>query len=190
MEKVIKDADESVDNSIDTQSAENESIKAQESKIKTLEEELTKQKDLLLRTAAEYENFRKRTDKEKISIYSDATSMVILQIIPIADSLERAVLSQNEASEDYRKGLEMIMNQFQAALKSLNVESFGEKGDTFNPDIHNAVSHIENKELDESTVSEVFQKGYKIGDKIIRHAMVQVANWWVLPNSLKIYYSL
>lgn len=144
--------------------------------IEKLKKEVNLQKDKFLRTAAEYENFRKRTEKEKAAIYSDATARAIMAILPIADSLERASQSTQGSNEDYQKGLELVINQFNASLKKLNVESFGEKEDEFNPDLHNAVSHIDSEELGENLISEVFQKGYKIGDKIIRHAMVQVAN--------------
>ena len=146
------------------------------SELEKLTEELSKQKDLLLRTAAEYENFRKRTEKEKTAIYSNAISLTILAILPIADSLDRAIKASENSSEEYKKGLEMINNQFNDSLKSLSVESFGNTGEKFDPQIHNAVSHIDDEKLDENVIAQVFQKGYKINDKIIRHAMVQVAN--------------
>lgn len=144
--------------------------------IEGLKKELEAQKDRLLRTAAEYDNFRKRTEKEKALIYSDATSVAVSAILPIADSLEHATKSLEGTDENYQKGLLLIVNQFNESLKKLKVESFGEKGDSFNPDLHNAVSHIEDEQLGENVVSEVFQKGYKIGDHIVRYAMVQVAN--------------
>lgn len=144
--------------------------------IESLKKELDAQKDRLLRTAAEYDNFRKRTEKEKALIYSDATSVAVSAILPIADSLEHATKSLEGADENYQKGLLLIVNQFNESLKKLKVESFGEKGDSFNPDLHNAVSHIEDEQLGENVISEVFQKGYKIGDHIVRYAMVQVAN--------------
>lgn len=147
-----------------------------QNKADALEAELQKQKDILLRTMAEYDNYRKRTEREKAAIYNDAKSDTVEKILPIADNLERA-LEQKECSvEDLRKGVEMIWKQFVDAMEKLGIESMGEVGEPFNPDKHNAVSHIDSEELDENTVAAVFQKGYKIGDKVIRHAMVQVAN--------------
>ena len=147
-----------------------------QNKADALEAELQKQKDILLRTMAEYDNYRKRTEREKAAIYNDAKSDTVEKILPIADNLERA-LEQKECSvEDLRKGVEMIWKQFVDAMEKLGIESMGEVGEPFNPDKHNAVSHIDSEELDENTVAVVFQKGYKIGDKVIRHAMVQVAN--------------
>lgn len=144
--------------------------------LEKMEKELASQKDRLLRIAAEYENFRKRTEKEKASIYSDAISMAVGAILPIADSLENATKSLENLDENYKKGLNLIVSQFNESMKKLNVESFGDKGDTFNPDLHNAVAHIEDDNLEENVIAEVFQKGYKIGDRIVRYAMVQVAN--------------
>jgi molecular chaperone GrpE len=138
--------------------------------------ELKKQKDILLRTAAEYDNFRKRTEREKLALYADATSAVVAEFLPVADNLARA-LEQKECNvEDLRKGVEMVFSQLQAALKKLNVTEIGKEGEPFDPDLHNAVSHIEDENVGENTITQVFQKGYKIQDKVIRHAMVQVAN--------------
>ena len=153
-----------------------ESSEVMKKKLKKTEEELQKQKDILLRTAAEYDNYRKRTEREKTSIYTDATADTIEKILPVADNLERA-LSQEECTvEDLKKGVEMVNKQLVDALTKLGVTTMGEIGDEFNPELHNAVSHIEDENTGENTISQVFQKGYKIGDKIIRHAMVQVAN--------------
>lgn len=165
-EELIEDSNENV-------SSKEDNINKDIAKLK---EELDKQKDLLLRTAAEYENFRRRTEKEKAMIYSDATCVAVSAILPIADNIERAVKIESASAEDYQKGFEMIIKQFNDALSKLSVESFGEKGDAFNPEIHNAVSHIDNENFDENVISEVFQKGYKVKDRVIRHAMVQVAN--------------
>lgn len=157
---------DNVKNSDDEQSIE----------VEKLKKELQLKTDILLRTAAEYENYRKRTEREKASIYSDATASAISAILPIADSIERAIKSLEGTNEEYKKGLELIKNQLEDSFKTLGVESFGEKGDKFNPDVHNAISHIENDELEENVISEIFQKGYKISDKIVRYAMVQAAN--------------
>ncbi len=129
-----------------------------------------------MRLAAEYDNYRKRTTAEKLNIYADATAKAVSEILVVADSLEAALKSSKDAPEEFRKGLELVNSQFTAALQKLGVEAFGEAGEAFDPQLHNAVSKVENEELGENAIAMVFQKGYKTGDKIIRHAMVQVAN--------------
>lgn len=147
-----------------------------EKKIKELEEALNKQKDQLLRTAAEYDNYRKRSEREKTAVYSDATAAAVSEILPVEDNLERA-LSQKECTvEDLRKGVEMVQTQMKACLKKLGVTEMGAVGEAFDPALHNAVMHIEDESLGENVISQVLQKGYLIGDKVVRHAMVQVAN--------------
>ena len=154
----------------------NGGLRLSEEKLKKAEEDLQAQKDRLLRTAAEYDNYRKRTEREKAAIYADATADTILQILPVADNLERALAQEECSVEDLRKGVEMVNNQMLDALSKLGVAVIGMEGEPFNPDIHNAVSHIEDEKLGENVISSVFQKGYRLGEKIVRHAMVQVAN--------------
>lgn len=144
--------------------------------VKKLKNELNDYKDRLLRTAAEYENYRKRSEKEKDIIYSDALNFVILGILPIADSLEAAEEALIGQDEEYKKGIKLLKDQFNDVLGKLGVESFGEKGEKFEPSIHNAVSHIEEENEKQNEISKVFQKGYKSKNRIIRHAMVQVTN--------------
>lgn len=144
--------------------------------LKEAQEELQKQKDSYMRLAAEYDNYRKRTTAEKLNIYADATAKAVSEILAVADSLDAAIKSSKDAPEEFRKGLELVNSQFTAALQKLNVEAFGEAGEPFDPQLHNAVSKVENEGLGENTIAMVFQRGYKTGDKIIRHAMVQVAN--------------
>lgn len=144
--------------------------------IEKIKSELEAYKDRFLRTTAEYDNFRKRTEKEKLSTYMNATSKAILTILPVADSLELAEKACEGGSEEYKKGLSMVKSQFNESLKILGVEAFGKVGDKFNPDIHNAVSHINDENDEENIISEVFQKGYMLKDRVIRHAMVQVTN--------------
>lgn len=146
-----------------------------EEEIKGLKEELEKQKEIFMRTAAEYDNYRKRTEREKSSIYNDATAAAVQTILPVLDSLERAIETLNGADDEHTKGMTMIMAQMQESLKKLKVEEYGARGDEFNPELHNAVAQVEAPDLEENQIAAVFQKGYKIGDKIIRHAMVQVA---------------
>lgn len=144
--------------------------------IEKLKNELAVQKDLFLRIAAEYNNYRKRTEKDKTLIYSDATANAISTILPIADSLDIANKSLKDVPLEYQKGIEMIIEQLNSSFKKLSIESFGIAGDIFNPDIHNAISHVDDDSVGENTIVEVYQKGYKLNDKIIRHAMVKVAN--------------
>lgn len=147
-----------------------------QARLEQAQEELKKQKELLLRTAAEYDNYRKRTEREKTAVYADATAAAVTEFLPVADNLERALKQQDCTVEDLRKGVEMVGAQLKGALAKLGVTEMGEAGEVFNPDLHNAVSHVEDENAGENTVVQVFQKGYKIGDKIVRHAMVQVAN--------------
>jgi len=150
--------------------------KTENSETEKLKKELSETKELLLRTAAEYDNFRKRSEREKTSIYGDATSKAVSAMLPFADSLDAALNSSETQSEEYKKGIELLQNQLKSCFSKLNVEPFGDVGDDFDPNLHNAISHVEDEDEKESFVSAVFQKGYKIGDKIIRHAMVQVTN--------------
>lgn len=148
----------------------------EKSECDKLKEELAATKDRYLRIAAEYENYRRRTEKEKQAIYSDATADAVKEILAIGDSLERALEAVEKASDESKKGIELITNQYFKALKALGVEPFGEEGDKFDPNLHNAVSATEKKDTEKDTVTAVYQTGYKIGDKVIRHAMVQVNN--------------
>lgn len=144
--------------------------------LEDLKKELESQKNNYLRLAAEYDNYRKRTTNEKAGIYSDATAKAVSEILTVADSLEMAVKAAENAPEEFKKGIELVAAQMQNALAKLNVEKFGEVGEEFNPELHNAVSKVEDESLGENVIAQVFQSGYKTGDKIIRHAMVQVAN--------------
>ena len=139
------------------------------------EEKYNAERDAHLRIAAEYDNFRKRTVKEKEASYGNGKADAVAKILPIYDNLERAL---NQPTEDvaYKKGVEMTMNELVKIFTGLGVEIFGAQGDAFDPNLHNAVMHIDSEELGENTVAQVFQKGFKIGDKIVRFAMVQVAN--------------
>ena len=140
------------------------------------EKKLAEANDNLMRTLAEYDNFRKRSQREKASIYLDTKAEVIEKLLPIIDNFERAALHTDADAETYRKGVEMTVAQLLEAVKALGVESFGEKGDSFDPNMHNAVMHGEDEALGESSVSDVFAKGYRLGDKIIRPATVKVVN--------------
>ena len=131
--------------------------------------------DQYLRLAAEYDNFRKRSQREKDAIYQNAVADTAKKLLPIYDNLERA-LKNDTTDEAFKKGVEMTMTELVKILNGLGVEIFGQVGDSFDPNLHNAVMHTENEELGENVIAQVFQKGFKLGDKVVRFAMVQVAN--------------
>ena len=139
------------------------------------EEKYNAERDAHLRVAAEFDNFRKRTIKEKEASYGNGKADAIAKMLPIYDNLERAL---NQACEDaaYKKGVEMTMNELVKIFTSLGVEIFGNVGDEFDPNIHNAIMHTEDESVAENTITMVFQKGIRMGEKIVRFAMVQVAN--------------
>ena len=139
------------------------------------EEKYNQEHDSYLRLAADYDNFRKRTIKEKEQSYGNGKADAVEKLLPVYDNLERAL---NQPTEDaaYKKGVEMTMNELVKIFTSLGVEIFGNVGDEFDPNLHNAVMHIDSEELGENTIAQVFQKGFKIGEKVVRFAMVQVAN--------------
>ena len=140
-----------------------------------LKAELEKSKDQLLRTAAEFDNYKKRTDRERASVAEYAKCEVIKKLLPILDNIDRAAAADN-AGEEYIKGIEMIVKQFSSLADSLGIEEIGKAGDVFDPNLHEAVMHIEDETLGENVIAEVLQKGYKLGDTVIRAAMVKVAN--------------
>ena len=133
------------------------------------EEKYSEEHDSYLRLAADYDNFRKRSAKEKETLYAAGKADAVEKLLPVYDNLERA-LNQATADEAYKKGVEMTMTQLVGILNGLGV------GDEFDPNIHNAVMHTEDEALGENVISQVFQKGFKLGEKIVRFAMVQVAN--------------
>jgi len=139
------------------------------------EEKYNAEHDARLRVAAEYDNFRKRTIKEKEASYGNGKADAVAKMLPVYDNLERA-LNQETADAAFKKGVEMTMNELVKIFTALGVEIFGTVGDAFDPNLHNAVMHIDSDELEENTISQVFQKGFKIGEKVVRFAMVQVAN--------------
>jgi len=139
------------------------------------EEKYNAEHDSYLRLAADYDNYRKRTAKEKEQSYSNGKADTILKLLPIYDNLERA-MSQDTEDAAYKKGVEMTMTELVKIFTGLGVEIFGEAGEHFDPSLHNAVMHTEDDRVGESTITQVFQKGFKLGEKIVRFAMVQVAN--------------
>lgn len=128
-----------------------------------------------MRTLAEYDNYRKRTIKEKESIYPEAKAVVVEKFLPVMDNFQRALDSAEEKDAFY-EGVAMVKKQMDEVLASLGVEEIKAVGEEFNPELHNAVMHIDDEEKGENIIVEEFQKGYKIGDRVIRHSMVKVAN--------------
>ena len=144
--------------------------------LKEAAEKLVREeKDRYLRLAAEYDNFRKRSQKEKDSLYTDIKVDTLRKFLPVYDNLERA-LKQATADEAYRKGVEMIMAQFKSTMDGLGVTEIAAEGEKFDAEKHNAVMHVEDESFGENEIVEVFQRGFTLGDKVIRFAMVKVAN--------------
>ena len=143
--------------------------------IENLKEQLEQKNDLLLRTAAEFDNFKKRTEREKTTVAEFAKAGLIKQLLPILDNIDRAAATDKE-NPDYIKGIEMIVKQFEGIAANLGIVEIAAVGDVFNPEMHEAVMHVEDENLAENVIADVLQKGYKIGDTVIRAAMVKVAN--------------
>ena len=150
--------------------------KEQMEKMEGLAKDLAAQNDKYLRLAAEYDNYRKRTAKEKETIYQDARIETVSKFLEVYDNLERAVNQPGDEDNVHKKGMEMIFHQLEAVLDKIGVTVLDPKGESFDPERHSAVMHIESEELGENIVSQVFQKGFLLGGKVIRFAAVQVAN--------------
>ncbi len=172
-EAAVEEKEEKVEKTEKPEKKKSKKDKAQE-KLKELEAALADEKDKRMRLMAEYDNYRKRTSAEKLGIYDDATAKAVEELLPVADSLTMAMQNMQDAPEEFKKGIELVGNQLKTSLEKLKVEAFCEVGEEFDPNLHNAVSKVESDEFEENKITAVFQKGYRIGDKIIRHAMVQV----------------
>lgn len=175
MAKTEKKQAAPVEETVETPETAEETTLEVTEEVNPWEEKYNAEHDSFLRLAADYDNFRKRTVKEKEASYGNGKADTIAKLLPIYDNLERAL---NQPTEDaaYKKGVEMTMNELVKIFTGLGVEIFGNVGDGFDPNLHNAVMHIDDESLEENTISQVFQKGFKIGDKVVRFAMVQVAN--------------
>ena len=149
--------------------------KAEPAQDDAVAKQLKEQEEKYLRLAAEYDNYRKRTAKEKESLWTDAKVDTVKALLPVYDNLERAI-QQETADEAYKKGVEMTMNQLKEVLNKLGVTEIPALGQPFDPNFHNAVMHIDDEKLGENTIAQVFQAGFQCGDKVVRFAMVQVAN--------------
>lgn len=163
-----------------TQTEKTEEVPAEESsaeqkRIEELEKQLGDEKDKYLRVAAEYDNFRKRSVNDRLNAVADAQAKVITEILSVIDNFERAMDAEC-SDENYKKGVEMIFKQYTGILDKLGVTEIKALGEPFDPNIHHAVNQVEDENFGENTVCQVFQKGYKLGDKVIRCAMVVVAN--------------
>ena len=154
--------------------SEKKKSKKSDKLLEEKEAQINELNDKYLRLAAEYDNFRRRSAKEREGIYADAYAEAMKAIMPVIDNLERAAMYSD--AEKVRAGLELTFKSFADTLDKLGIVAFGEAGETFDPNLHNAVMHIEDEEKGEGEIVEVFQKGYKRGDKVIRYAMVKVAN--------------
>ena len=172
-EKKETPVEEVIEETVAEETAAEETVEVPE--VNPFEEKYNAERDAHLRLAAEYDNFRKRTVKEKEASYGNGKSDAVAKMLPVYDNLERA-LNQETTDAAYKKGVELTMNELVKIFTSLGVEIFGQKGDAFDPNLHNAVMHIDDDTMEENTISQVFQKGFKIGDKVVRFAMVQVAN--------------
>ena len=176
-EKKKNKKDEEVQEEVVTQEAEAAEVETPE--VKTAQDDtaalLAAQEEKYLRLCAEYDNYRKRTAKEKESTWAAATGQAVLAFLPVYDNLERA-LKQETADEAYRKGVEMTMAQLKKVLGDLGLEEIPALGESFNAELHSAVMHVEDPDLGENIIKEVFQTGFKMGDNVIRYAMVVVAN--------------
>ena len=154
------------------QPTEEELLRAE---LESVKKELAGEKDKHLRLLAEYDNYRKRSSRERDNIYADVKAYTLTKLLPVFDNLERA-LRNPTADEAYRKGVEMTMNQFLEVMKALGVTPIEALGAPFDPKLHNAVMHVEDPEHGEQEIVQEFQKGFKMGDRVIRFSMVQVAN--------------
>ena len=154
---------------------DDERVAALEREKEALEKDKAALNDKYLRICAEYDNFRRRSQKEKDGLYGEVKANTVLQFLPVYDNLERA-LKQGTEDEAYRKGVEMIMTQFANTLEKLGVKKIESLGQTFDPKLHNAVMHVDDESQGENVIVDVFQEGFMLGDKVIRFAMVKVAN--------------
>ncbi len=172
-ETAKKEQTEEKEKQVETENADSKEPKEGENPA---EKELAETKDRLLRVTAEYANFRKRSEKEKQDSYAFAKAETIKELLPVIDNLERALQSEQQDFDGLKKGVEMTFESLMNTLTKLGVEVYGKEGETFDPNLHNAVMHVEDDSFGDGEIVDVFQKGYKVNDKIIRPAMVKSAN--------------
>ena len=179
MAKEKKAQEEQVEETVVEETAETETpaeeAPAEPTREEQLEAELASEHDKFLRLAAEYDNFRKRTQKEREALYTDVKANTVASLLPVYDNLERALAAEC-TDEAFYKGVEMTMNQLKSIFESIGVSEIPAVGEKFDPNFHNAVMQVESEDAESGTIVAEFQKGFKLGDKIIRFSMVQVAN--------------
>ena len=159
----------------ETEAKPEDAQKQELSEFEKAQQALAKEHDSYLRLAAEYDNFRKRSQREKDNLYTDIRAETVGKFLPVYDNLERA-LKQETADDAFKKGVEMTMTQLRSVLEKLGITEIPALGQPFDPNFHNAVMHMEDEAFGENIVAEVFQAGFKLGEKVIRHALVKVAN--------------
>lgn len=164
------------ENEVTVEAEETTENTAEENAEEKVAAELAAAKEQYLRLAAEYDNYRKRSVKERENVFADAKATVLTELLPVLDNFDRAFAVEDSSLEDFKKGVEMTHTQLLDALKKFGVESFGEPNDKFDPNFHNAVMHIDDENFEENVIAEVFQKGYRAGERVLRPAMVKVAN--------------
>ena len=184
-EKMQEQTEETVENTeVKEENTAEETVETvEENKEPTMEEKLEEAQkqakdnlDKYIRQLAEFENFRKRSNSEKTAMYSNGVRDTVEKLLPVIDNFERAVEAADDKEDPMYKGVEMILQQFMEILENLGVKEIPSKGEPFDPNVHSAVMHIDDESCDENVVVEVFQKGYTLGDKVIRPSMVKVAN--------------
>lgn len=173
-EEAVKTEQETMETAGDVENGQ-ENAEQVNSEAEAHKAQLDELNDKLMRTLAEYDNYRKRSQRERLEVYPEAVAATVSKFLPVLDNFERA-LGADCADPDFKKGVEMIFTSFTECMKALNVEEIEAQGKEFDPNFHNAVMHTEDESVGESVVTMVMQKGYKIGEKVLRHAMVQVAN--------------
>ena len=167
--------EEQTEQAVPTEETEAEAPNPLLEELEALKKSLSDQEDKFLRLAAEYDNYRRRSQKEKENAWATAKAETIKELLPVYDNLERA-LKQETCDEAYAKGVQMTMTQLKTVLEKLGVEEIPAQGQPFDPNLHNAIMHVEDENFGENTVAEVFQAGFMLGEKVIRHALVKVAN--------------
>lgn len=184
-EKMQEQTEETVENTeVKEENTAEETVETvEENKEPTMEEKLEEAQkqakdnlDKYIRQLAEFENFRKRSNSEKTAMYSNGVRDTVEKLLPVIDNFERAVEAADDKEAPMYKGVEMILKQFMEILENLGVKEIPSKGEPFDPNVHSAVMHVDDESCDENIVVEVFQKGYTLGDKVIRPSMVKVAN--------------
>ena len=184
-EKMQEQTEETVENTeVKEENTTEETVETvEENKEPTMEEKLEEAQkqakdnlDKYIRQLAEFENFRKRSNSEKTAMYSNGVRDTVEKLLPVIDNFERAVEAADDKEDQMYKGVEMILKQFMEILENLGVKEIPSKGEPFDPNVHSAVMHVDDESCDENVVVEVFQKGYTLGDKVIRPSMVKVAN--------------